>query len=41
MDSYRILIIDDHPLVRSGICAMLEQRGNHIGIADLRGLIQR
>ncbi len=24
MDPYRILIIDDHPLVRSGICAMLE-----------------
>lgn len=24
MDSYRILIIDDHPLVRSGICSMLE-----------------
>ena len=24
MDSYRILIVDDHPLVRSGICAMLE-----------------
>ena len=24
MESYRILIIDDHPLVRSGICAMLE-----------------
>ncbi|HOX24722.1 MAG TPA: response regulator transcription factor [Candidatus Krumholzibacteria bacterium] len=24
MDAYRILIVDDHPLVRSGICAMLE-----------------
>jgi DNA-binding NarL/FixJ family response regulator len=24
MDRYKILIVDDHPLVRSGICAMLE-----------------
>jgi len=24
MNSFRILIIDDHPLVRSGICSMLE-----------------
>ncbi len=24
MDPYRILIVDDHPLVRSGICSMLD-----------------